>query len=203
MLAPIFKKVFDAAGVPEPEIKVQNADGHPALCQVLRHRYGDSPALFVGFLERDGLPVDGKPRQVTLPGEFHVYDLLKGGLVKAGSSFEFTPIPGLGNLYAALPYAVQGLEAACPAKAKVGESLPFTLTVAVSGGKPGYHVLRRVVVNPEGKEEPCYSANLEAPDGVCTGRLDLALNAMPGRWTLKARDVLTGNETQRSFEVAR
>ena len=200
-IAPVFKRVLDAVGFPEPEVKVQDADGKQVLCQVLRHRRGDGKPLFFGLLRRDGLAADGKPCKVTLPGEFHIYDLLKGGLVASGPSFEFNPIPGIGNLYAALPYEVKRLDLSCPETAAAGGQLHYGLEVVATGAKPGYHVFRLEVLNPEGKEEKCYTANLEAPDGSCKGALDLALNALPGKWTLKARDVLTGAKAQRTFEV--
>ena len=200
-IAPLFKQIFQAVELPEPELKVKSADGKPALCQVLRHRFDDEKSLFLGLLMRDGLISDGKIRKVELPGEYFVYDLLKGGLVNNGSSFEFTPIPGIGNLYAALPYSVKGLELSCQEKVVPGSSLPYDFKIISSDGKAGYHVIRLVILNPEGKEEKCYTANLEAQDGACKGKLDIALNAVPGKWTLKARDVITGIEDQKVFEV--
>lgn len=202
-IAPLFKQILQAAGLPEPEVKVKSADAQPALCQVLRHKFGDGKSLFLGFMVRDGLVADGKTCKVEFPGEFHVYDLLKGGLVKKGTSFEITPIPGIGSLYAALPYSVEGLELSCQEKVVPGTSLPYNLKILSSDGKVEYHVIRLEILNPDGKEEKCYTANLEAQNGVCKGSLDIALNAPPGKWTLKARDILTGTETQKVFEVGR
>jgi hypothetical protein len=57
------------------------------------------------------------------------------------------------------------------------------------------------VVDPTGKIAPAYSGNVLAPNGRMDRILPFALNDSAGSWTIRARDMLTGQTQSKSVEV--
>jgi len=57
------------------------------------------------------------------------------------------------------------------------------------------------VVDPAGKIAPAYSGNVLAPNGRMDRSLPFALNDSAGSWTIRARDMLTGQTQSKSVEV--
>jgi hypothetical protein len=57
------------------------------------------------------------------------------------------------------------------------------------------------VYRPDGSRYYSYSRNFAFRNGLWTGRLPLAINDPPGKWTLHARDVTSGVTAQCQVEV--
>ncbi len=85
-----------------------------------------------------------------------------------------------------------------PDTARPGESV--TVTVQAPGRST--RVLRMTVAGPDGAEIAWWARNVLVESGAATVRLDVALNAAPGRYTIAASDVVTGQRTDAAFTVA-
>jgi hypothetical protein len=85
-------------------------------------------------------------------------------------------------------------------KVRQGKAVEFVLAVAAEGGKAGRHILH-VEVSANGKSLKHYAANIEAKNGQGIYRLPVALNDMPGSWTITARDTVSGIRGRASFRI--
>lgn len=114
------------------------------------------------------------------------------------------PAARYNRVLAGLPYRVEALTIKSAgfrwprAKSRVKK---FRLTVQAMNQTPaGYHVIRVTVKGPDGKERPCYAANVGAPKGRGEYRLPLAYDEPAGEWTVHARDVATGVAAEIAFD---
>lgn len=63
--------------------------------------------------------------------------------------------------------------------------------------------MRIDVIDPTGKICQYYGNNLFLNDGSGSGEIPLALNDVPGMWTLRVKDVTSGVEKEVGFEVVK
>ncbi len=121
----------------------------------------------------------------------HLYDVRGGKYLGEVQSLKTKLTPGLAQLYALLPYRVEGLRVTAPVQATAGQALTCQIALQAKG-RPGDHVVRMQVFGPDGKERPWYARNLMTQAANAQGRLTLALDDTPGTWKIVARDVATG-----------
>ena len=141
--------------------------------------------------------------RLTFPGKAHVYDILRGEYIGYDDGVSRALKPGLPHLFSALPYKVDAITINADSEtAAAGNPLRFAIALATEGAnEPGQHVFRIELTDPAGSPARHYDANVTAPAGRAEYVLPLALNDIPGRWTLRARDVPTGVSAQASFVV--
>ena len=81
------------------------------------------------------------------------------------------------------------------------ETLPLRFDVSGNGRDFTLHidtgvkrdtVIRLSVANPQGKETPWYHANLNAPLGKASHKMQFALNDLSGKWKLNIREIVSG-----------
>lgn len=98
-------------------------------------------------------------------------------------------------LFALLPYRVTALAVDAPVSVEAGTVASIPVRVrAAEDAAPGRHVIRVDASKPDGTPEAILGYNAQAPDGRCTVEIPLALNAEPGRWIVRLRDVASGVE---------
>jgi len=141
--------------------------------------------------------------RLTLAGKAHIYDVLRGEYVGHDNGVKRTVTPGVPHLFSALPYKVDEVTITSDSDAvTAGNPLRFKIALATEGGQQlGKHVFRVEFTDPEGTSAKHYAANVTAPAGRAEYVLPLALNEMPGKWKLSARDVATGVSAEMSFVV--
>jgi len=88
--------------------------------------------------------------------------------------------------------AVQG-----PPSAKPGEHVLFTIT----SNQPTTALVRVQTLGPDGAGLPPYSANVMLHNRSGTFILPFALNDVPGKYTIKATNVVTGASFQKTIEL--
>jgi hypothetical protein len=81
--------------------------------------------------------------------------------------------------------------------AKPGDHVPFTITSNQSADS----LIRVQTLGPDGTRLPLYSANLMLNKGSGIFTLPFAFNDLPGKYTIKATDVITGASVQKTIEV--
>ena len=105
------------------------------------------------------------------------------------------------KLYSLLPYVVTDVAITVDKSATPGQPLAFQVNVVTERGKPGDHVVRLTVIDPDGNPYEPYGRNLLLTDGSLHGRLQLAFNERVGNWRLHVRDVATGMARSVPFAV--
>jgi hypothetical protein len=91
---------------------------------------------------------------------------------------------------------------AVSAPSRLGRGQSGQVGLSFSGPSPAAtHVFHVDVVDPAGKIAPAYSGNVLAPNGRMDRILPFALNDSAGSWTIRARDMLTGQTQSKSVEV--
>jgi len=85
-----------------------------------------------------------------------------------------------------------------------GDALQYTASVVDEAGQAiaASHILRVFVTDPAGAERPDLGGEMTTTDGVLEVTQPLAVNDLPGQWTLCATDVLTRRIVRRTFTVA-
>gem|GEM_PF-593224 len=219
----LLNALFGASGV-EPEVRIT-----PYLpgCRVHRFAAGsgrilgllwDAPAFQPGApaLEpylpgarggdnRRAMAAAAERREtirLDLNGAAHIYDILAGRYLGYADHVETAVQPGVPQLLAALPYAVERVRVR-PAAARVsaGSVLRVELSIEPASAAATVHVFRVECVDPTGVVLPHYTSNVTASAGRAGWQLPLARNEATGDWTLRVRDVATGCTGSAAFRV--
>ena len=209
----LMRKIFERAGV-KPSIKISSADAKPlAQAQIARYTFGESEILAVvkdnvavaGIVGQDGVTtykdsdlgqVAKQEITINLPRKMYVADVRTGQLFGFTDSVHTSILVGdalvLGLSSNQNKIAVQG-----PLSAKPGEHVVFKIT----SNQPTTALIRVQTLGPDGAVLPPYSANVMLHDRSGTFTLPFALNDVPGKYTIKATDVVTGASFQKTIEL--
>lgn len=180
---------------------VEHERGRPvAHTEVTRLR--DGCAQYIGVL-RDFVSDDRAAKTIRLPFQAgsHVYDVRRAKSLGDRGNPTDTLEAGEAKLYAALPYAVDGVTLACPAKARRG--LPVEIKVAVKASTPnlGPHAARLQVAGPDGGRPEYLARVLYLPKGLGTFAYVPALNAPAGTWSAEVVEVVSGKRARAAFQL--
>ncbi len=148
------------------------------------------------------------PARLTIPAAGHLYDCRAGkylGTTNGAAARDVDLRAATGNLFAVLPYSVERLDLAAPARAVLGQPIDVKATVVPATGTDSISFVRHVIVfqlrRPDGRELPEHRWIVETENGVASARVYLALNDPAGKWTLIARDVATGLRQTEAIEI--
>lgn len=200
------------AGVPEPESKVTLQAGSNDT--VYAFRFADGPIRLVGVVQdywkvgpsatvtggvetalyfQHGPAVWGEsPAVLSLSGAAHLYDVRRGKYMGFEKAVSVSIQPGRPELYACLPYRVAGVALSAPGKAVPGEVMELGMRLEGDAREWGNHVVHVELADPEGRVVEADRYNVHTKGGKGTVRVPLAWNALPGDWTLTARDSISG-----------
>ncbi len=157
---------------------------------------------YYGVLRDFRIEPDGGPVTLRLEDEQgrHLYDLRAGRDLGPVAEVPLALPPGETRLLATAPYRVEALELTAPARVRAASAVTVGLALRCSG-RPGDHVLRVEVADPAGRMVEPYCRNVLAEAGRATVAVPLAPNDPRGRWTVTARDVVSGRRATASLEV--
>jgi hypothetical protein len=175
------------------------ADYEPFRGEVVA--FADGPLHYLGLLKD---PRSDRPSErlvVRLREPAHVYAARTGEYFGETAEIRARLYHGEAQLYALLPYSVQGVRVEAPERARPGEVLKVSLRLSTSA-TPGRHVLSVRVFGPDGKRQRHYDQNVWATEDRAEVTIPLALNDAPGRWRITARDAATGVTGEAWFELA-
>lgn len=174
------------------------APGVPGL-EVVTYRDGDR--LYVGGMNHGPRTVSAR----LLTAQAHrVYDVRQKADLGRIAEWEVQAGPGETRLLALLAAQPGGVEVAAPnPSARPGDTLSYTVgTADAAAAGRGTFVVSVQVTDPAGRPRPEYAAVLTCPAGeAAQGSLPFALNDPPGRWRIRARDVVTGSEGELSVTL--
>jgi len=109
--------------------------------------------------------------------------------------------PGQAGMVCTLPYEVSRIAIETAPHAAAGSRLRYALAVRTIGALPGDHVVAVALFDPEGKELKHYRQSHVANAGRAQGYIPLTVNDVPGEYTLRVVDALTGVASETTVEV--
>ena len=143
--------------------------------------------------------------KMTLRGSGHVYDCIAGKYLGTETAQPVAMREMTGNLFALLPYKVEGVQVTAPASASLGQAIPLKAAVQTGPAVTPNAAMRHVIVaqlrRPDGKDLPVHRWIFETKDRNVEANLFLALNDPIGKWTLVVFDVATGVRQELPIEV--
>jgi hypothetical protein len=172
-------------------------------------------AVIRGFESRlrvghDGLSVGGGEDvshsadmiRVELPRKAHAYDIRKKKYLGYTSHIDTIIECGGNNLFALLPYKVNGIELQVPGKVSAGGDMEIRFRMLTEKPDAEYANVASInVYDPSGEHIWLYSENISFTGDWVNRKYDIPFNEKPGIWKLVIKDVATGVTTEKEFEV--
>ena len=207
------RALLEKAGV-RPAIEVLSPDGHPlSQAQIARYRFGDSEVLAIvkenvdlkGTVGRDGVTtyndanlgaVAKQELTIKLPKKMYVTD------IRSGKQFGYTDVVHTSILIGdALVLALNPVEKKIKlngeSSAARGEHVRVSLTSTTNSG----NLIRCHVFAPDGTRLAMYSSNVLLDGARGSFVLPFALNDAPGKYVVRATDVMSGETVEKTIEL--
>lgn len=208
----IMAELFQAAGL-KPEIEVTGEDKKPVV-GIDVHVFSNGGVRFLSLQTNPQQSVNelGPPNfrsnerfavkqkvQVRFAGRRYAYDVrARRSLGEAGElSLTVDPYEPTVVALASAPFA--HLEVSMPRLGALGSTV--TLAMELRGTASAVQVYHVEVVDPAGQVAMQYSGNVIAPGGSAVKDLPFAKNDLPGRWTVRVQDMMTGNLETRTLDL--
>jgi len=188
-------KLLAMAGV-EPRVHLRSGDSPVWDAELFFYQNG--AAEYVGVLTGQSAPEELK---ISFPRASHLYRLRDRAYFGKVSEADVEITPRCAEVFATMPYRVDGLEVTSGDAFQPGEVMAYGCRVKPSEGEAGMHVFHVEVVDPDGTKHPEYSCNILAQDGTGKAEISLALNEKKGRWRIVATEVVSGKSAEKAFEV--
>jgi hypothetical protein len=186
-----------------------------AAVGVEAHRFLNGGVTLLGLLSNPQLRVDElgppefrsngrfeKPRaiRVALPADLFVYDIRGARSLGKLRELKVTLDPYEPVIWALSAQPIPGLRVSAPRRASRGQLMNIGLSF--DGVSPAAtHVFHLDVLDPEKNPVLHYAANVIAPAGHGRHTVPLAHNDAAGSWTVRVRDLLSGQENSSQIEV--
>ena len=196
----LFRWLVQEAGLETDRVRAMSG-GEEAI-GVRRVLFRNGSMDLIGVAKR-GLACESYPVSIEfqLPEQRHVYEVRGGRYLghvdRFADSFESEHV----KFYAAMPYKVKGLSLAFEDKAMKGRTLIGSARLDVEGAEPASHVVFVQVSGPDGELRACFEQKLVLAGGEGELRFPIAVDEKPGRYTVKVKDVPTGQVASATFDV--
>ena len=207
------EKLFREHGI-QPPFAVLDAKGH-SVVGVELHRFQNGGVTIAGLLSNPQQRVDelGPPEfksnarfekpvsfRLVLPGEYYVYDLRSAKALGRIRELAVTLDPYEPAIYSLSLAPLPGLRISAPSRIARGETAHIGLAFdgSTSAEKPVLHV---EVLDPSGQVASEYCANVLLSGAAGEHTLPLAVSDAPGRWTVRVKDLLSGQRQEAAIEV--
>ncbi len=201
----VLRALLAMAGV-EAQVSV-TADGEP-LRGLETVRYADGPARFIGFVKYRTSPEEPTVTAHIATGErMHTWNVRSGEYLGLVDAWDAQFVPSRGSLFARLPYHVDGLrlslqKSAVPANDRENMAVVACAMRLLTGdATPGRHFVNVRVYDPDGVERRHYARNAELNEGTGVTYIPMALNDPAGIWRVVARDAISGESAEGTFEL--
>jgi hypothetical protein len=208
-----FQALVQKAGV-RPQFAVTEPNGGaPVGVEIYTFRNGGvdvvglltDPLLRVNELGppefRSAAPFEkAHPVRLALATELYVYDLRTAKSLGRKKELSLTLDPYEPTLLAFSAAPLPALQLAAPGRVARGEMASLALRLA--GATPAaVHAIHIDVIDPDGKPALQYSGNLLARNGAAGRVLPFAQSDKPGKWLIRARDILGGGTAEAAVEL--
>jgi hypothetical protein len=207
------RKLIAGHGV-RPEFAVLDAENRPAV-GVETHQFRNGGVTIIGLLSNPQLRVNElgppefksnerfeKPRTVRLivPDGLQAYDIRGGKALERKREITVALDPYQPAIFALSPAPMPALRVSAPDHVARGGIASIGLSF--DGASPaGANVIHVSVSDPSGLQMAHYTANVIASGGAGGHLLPLAHNDAPGNWTVRVKDLLSGQEKTATIRV--
>lgn len=206
-------KLIAESGV-HPAFAVVDESNHPVV-GVETHQFRNGGVTIIGLLSNPQFRVNElgpaefksnqrfetpRPVRLKLPAEMYAYDIRAGKSLGRKSEIAVAVDPYEPVLLAFSPGPLPALKLAAPQRIERGESARIGLGFD-SATPAATHLFHVEVLDPSGKPVAHYSGNVLAPGGHAEKFLPVAGNDASGGWTVRVRDLLSGQEQTAAIEV--
>ena len=205
--------ILNKAGV-QPQIEVTSPDGQPiSQAQIARYQFGNAEIVAIvkenvaiaGVVGQDGVTTYNDANLGQVAKQDLTIKLLRKSYVtdvRIGKKLGFTDVVHssilIGDaLILALSPEANELKIEGAASAQGGNHVSFNLLSTT----PTATLVRCHVVAADDSRLPIYSKNVLVQQGRGTFVLPFALNDVPGRYVIRATDVVTGATVEKSLEL--
>ena len=138
--------------------------------------------------------------KLSLPQEMYVYDVRGAKALGRQKEVSVTLDPYEPAIFAASPEAFGDLELNMPMRLRRGETAQIGFHLA-RPSPAATHVFHVDVIDPAGKTVDYYSGNIMASHGHTAKLVPFAFNDAQGKWTVRAKDLLSGQVREGAIEV--
>ena len=208
----VVTSLFAACGL-HPAIRVTGTAGKP-LAGVIAHTFRNGEGQLLALQTNPQQQVDElgpanfvSNRQfekthvvkIALPTPMYVYNTRTKQKLGRLQTFTQTIDIYEPTVLALSPTELPDLQVSVPSSAERGGTLPISMKVqGTATATQVYHV---DVLDPQGKRQLQYSGNVYGSSGVAEEILPVAVNDMPGKWTIRVREMMSGSTQTKSVEI--
>ncbi len=180
-----------APALPAPALKISGEFG---ACRVFPGNFRNGGKL-IGIVRES--EVRGESRlEIALPGKHYWYDVRKFKLLSHSDKQKVNLKPGEAVLLAAYKEKLPAPEL----KVTAGEEVKWQVALPGNNSSTVFNV---EVFSPDGKRYELYSKLAPAVEGRAVGGFRPALNDPAGVWKIRCTDRVSGEKTEKTFEIKR
>jgi len=195
----LMQRLLLAAGI-RPPVDITDQAGISLLKNYEVNVLRDGDIEYVGVYCNTS-PDEPDDTVIVFPEARDTYDLRAGkylGRIKEAR----LPLRAYGAaLFARLDYQVAAVSVKA-ADTPRGGAVPVTVALICRGtSRPGRHVVRLEILAPDGAPHPFYTQNVNTQGGQWRGQIHTALNDPAGTWTIRAREVMSGQTAGTRFQL--
>jgi len=195
------RTLYAAAGVRSPVV-LKARDGGPARAtEISRFRTGDVELMSVMIVRATDWTV-AQDLTIQLPEEKHVYDLRERKYLGQTRKFSAAIGPARATFFALLPWKAEKLAASLDkTEAKAGDVVTLKLSLPSTVGKPGMTSAYVQGSGGTGGELPYLRDVVPLKNGEGSFRFPVPFNQEPGKFTLRATELISGETVETVCEV--
>jgi hypothetical protein len=199
--APVLRmrQILERAGI-EPRFTLSGPDG-AVPANIDARAFHDGRTWLIG-LQRDwsaGAPAT--THKVRFNSPVYVYDLRHPGTPAHGDHVELALKPVAPAVFAIAPEPLPAVSLTGPSRANPGTDATFALATSAADVLED-RVVHIEVVPPDGTVAAADTTNMTLHRGRGLWRLALPLNAAAGTWTIRIRDVVSGQQIDHPVVIA-
>jgi hypothetical protein len=194
---PLMAFWLEAAGV-TPDLPLYRSPKKRFHGEASRFRYGAAD-LYVFLRDCDG--AGSEKAEVELDKGFSVYDLVNHLAPPRPRKVSVKLGAGEAGVVAVLPYRVSSLAMTAPEQIAQGQRLEYALYLDTGDEEAGQHLIQVSLIPSLRPPLEHYRQFITCRKGAGRGYIPLALNESPGRYTLRATDLLSGQTAESVIDI--
>lgn len=181
-------------------VRITDPEGQP-LTNSRIYSWRDGDVRYIGFIQHYG---DDEDPLLTTDAKLHLaesgrlYDVRTHTDLGTRETHDIKVTEAEAKFYALMPDAVGDIDLAVTPRVKQGEFVELEARIA---GAKQRHVFIATIADPTGVVKPWHRFTVDAPGGGVRDRVHVALDAMPGEWTVTFTEAVSGHSTKRVFTV--
>ena len=146
-------------------------------------------------------PEPPKDAALNLKEKSYVYDLRNGKFLGLTDKVTFKIQQGRASFFLLQPYKTAKVDVAFAKNPARGDIVDVSLSCKLPKGAKNMQAVKLEVVDPNGNAPEWATEIVVLKDGKGKFDFQVALNAIPGTWTLRATELFSGNVTEKKWKL--